>query len=839
MSTIAKGEITLSPVNDAYTVLITPASCTITADFDGSNPHLDNAKGTITVKRGTLEVPFKITGIAKSSDTITVLYSDEQATTMPFTITQVGNTILNGYVDFNLKTDDGFNYTTQIRFSFSIVRESTMLDWIQDWEGSKTKIGGTYIMTPKLFVGKKEDVIAEVNGVPTWNVGALTGVYIGPDLLSSGTSSVGIYGYLKDAEIFHINADGGYIGGWTFNAAGLQSANGVVHILSEGTIYAQNPNSTTPYWGIYADGHAIFANGNVKFQADGSAEFAGMITSKSGTIGGWHITTNQLYSNRFIIDSKDGFLGINATKLQVLNSTTNDLIFPDTPDGGLKLWYTAINDFGMAAWSSGKKVFQLGSINQIAGWNFNHQAIWSGGSVPALTQGAYTDSVDSLTVASNGIRSYKWYVDSNGTAAFVGGLVKFNTGNAEMFGWLMRQGRFSAKHAALISEEQNAGLYVSVADISEISGSSLRNTISNNGGIYIYSDGANSIMRAYDTNGNLGFYLSTSGYNTIGKWSFNHESIYTGSQNIDDHGFTRDANAIILGINGLIGNMWKLLADGSGAVAGGNISWTKEGKVTFSSQVTLSWSSITNGPNLTKIDANGIYTGTISADKITVGNITTDWIKNGDKWGLLIDGSGYLASKNILWDKDGNINVKGSFSQDIHYAYKCDATILSRTETDVEDSIELKLNHQLYIATNVYDIVDKPDYNDPTYEWPFELDYLHYYTVRLPLDPKFIGKEVKIYDCNYGPFSRQPMGWCTTTIKVENDVEFSTKISYEASFSKENLWKSITIRGGYASFVCIPSRYGTKGCSWICVDFYGALCEGVDAKGETHLNLLS
>lgn len=662
MSTIAKGEITLSPVNDAYTVLITPASCTITADFDGSNPHLDNAKGTITVKRGTLEVPFKITGIAKSSESIGVSYSGQQATTMPFAITQVGNTILNGYVDFNLKTDDGFNYTTQIRFAFSIVRESTMLDWIQDWEGSKTKIGGTYIMTPKLFVGKKEDVVAEVNGVPTWKVGALTGVYIGPDLLSSGTPSVGIYGYLKDAEIFHINADGGYIGGWTFNAAGLQSANGVVHILSEGTIYAQNPSSTTPYWGIYADGHATFANGNVKFQADGSAEFAGKITSKSGTVGGWSLTAHQLYSNRIILDSNQGFIGINAASIQGRDFETGDLIFPSLPDGGIKLWYTAANNFGMAAWSSSQKVFQLGSINQIAGWNFNHQAIWSGGTAPALTQGAYTDTNNSLTVSPNGIRSYKWYVDSNGTAAFVGGLVKFNTGNAEMFGWLMRQGRFSAKHAALISEEQNAGVYVSVADISEISGSSLRNTISNNGGIYMYSDGANSIMRAYDKNGNLGFYLSTSGYNTIGKWSFNHESIYTGSQNIDDHGFTRGANAIILGINGLIGNMWKLLADGSGAVAGGNISWTKEGKVTFSNQVTLSWSSITNGPNLTKIDANGIYTGTISANNITAGTISTASIKCEGKWALNTDGSGYLASNNIYWDANGELNVKGNIA---------------------------------------------------------------------------------------------------------------------------------------------------------------------------------
>lgn len=577
MSTIAKGEITLSPVNDAYTVLITPVSCTITADFDGSNPHLDNAKGTITVKRGTLEVPFKITGIAKSSDTIAVSYSSQQATTMPFAITQVGNTILNGYVDFNLKTDDGFNYTTQIRFSFSIVRESTMLDWIQDWEGSKTKIGGTYIMTPKLFVGKKEDIVAEVNGVPMWKTGALTGVYIGPDLLSSGTPSVGIYGYLKDAEIFHINADGGYISGWTFNAAGLQSSNGVVHILSEGTIYAQNPSSTTPYWGIYADGHATFANGNVKFQADGSAEFAGKITSKTGAIGGWHISANQLYSNRFIIDSKDGFLGINASNLQETDNITGDLTFPENPDDGLKIWYTSTNNFGLTAWISGNKVIQLGSTNRIAGWNFNHQAIWSGTSAPTLTQGAYANSTDSLTIAPNGIRSDKWYADANGTAAFVGGMVKFNTSNAEMFGWLMRPGVFSAKHAVLISDEANAGVYISVADISEISVNSLRNVISNSGGIYLYSDGSKAVLKSLDTSGNLGFCLDSNSDNIIAGWKFNHEAIY--SHAYAASGFATEG--IVIGISGLRGQCWRLEQDGSGALAGGNLSWDIQGNITL------------------------------------------------------------------------------------------------------------------------------------------------------------------------------------------------------------------------------------------------------------------
>lgn len=662
MSTIAKGEITLSPVNDAYTVSLTPATCTIRADFDGSHPTLDNANTTIVVKRGAKAVDFKVEVPHVSISGIEFDYAKQPDKSIKVVITKIPSTILNGWVSFDIATEDGMNYRTNVQFNFSIARESTMLDWIQDWEGSKTKVGGTYIMTPKLFVGKKEEIITIVDGSPIWMPGALTGVYIGPDILKSGENSAGIYGYLKDKEIFHINADGGFIGGWTFNQAGLQSGNGVVNILAEGTIFAQNPKSTTPYWGIYADGHAIFANGNVKFQADGSAEFAGKITSASGTIGGWTITQHQLYSDRIILDSSKGLIGINASKLQIIDAATGDLEFPDVPDGGVKLWYNSSTDFGLAGWATGEKVFQLGSYNMIAGWRFNHQAIWIGGTTPSLTQGSYTAENNAITIAPNGIRSSKWYVDANGTASFVGGLVKFNTDNAKMFGWLMREGRFSSKHAALISSDYYCGLYVSPADLSDVGASSLLQTINNNGGIYLYSDGANSIMRAYDKKGNLGFYLSTSGNNTIGNWSFDHESIYTKSKKLDDNGFSSSTDAIVLSINGLIGQKWKFMADGSGAVAGGNIAWDKDGNVTFGKDVKLAWSSIINGPNLTKIDANGIYTGTISADKITTGTISTASILCKNKWALNTDGSGYLAGQNLFWDANGNLNVKGNIS---------------------------------------------------------------------------------------------------------------------------------------------------------------------------------
>lgn len=634
MGVIAKGEITLSPVNDAYTVLLTPSSCSISADFDGSNPALSNAKGTITVKRGTKSVPFKVNSIEVSASGINVTYATQEVTELPFAVTNIPNTVLDGSVTFHITTQDGFNYSTEVQFSFNIVRESTMLDWIQDWEGSKTKIGGTYIMTPKLFVGKKEAVLDMTGSEPIWKEGALTGVYIGPDLLASGESSVGIYGYLKDKKIFHINADGGFIGGWTFNEGGLQSSNGVVNILSEGSVYAQNPKSETPYWGIYADGRATFANGNVKFYANGSAEYQGKITAQSGAIGGWIISSNQLHKGRVIIDSANGYIGINASSFQKIDADGN-VAFPETPTGGVKMWYNSAADFGLAGWdSTGNKLFQLGSNNLIAGWNFNYQAIWTGNTAPSLTQGSYTSKTDAITIAPNGIRSYKWYVDSNGTASFVGGSVKFNTENAEMFGWLMRSGRFSSKHAALISDVNNGGLYVSIADISEVGVGSLRTTINNNGGIYIYSDGSNAEMKAFNKSGSLGFSLSTTGINSISSWSFDSEAIYIGSKVLSSNGFAQTAGSMVLSSAGIFGNKWKLLADGSGALANSKIVWDKDGNLTVDA----------------KISANNITSGTISTADIT----------NADKtWALYQDGSGFLAGGNISWKIDGTTSFNG------------------------------------------------------------------------------------------------------------------------------------------------------------------------------------
>lgn len=633
MGTIAKGEITLSPVNDAYTVLLTPSSCSISADFDGSNPNLTNAKGTITVKRGTKIVPFKVISATYSNVGISVSWTPQEVTVMPFAMTKLANTILDGYVKFRLVTQDGFNYTTEVQFSFNVVRESTMLDWIQDWEGSKTKVGGTYIMTPKLFVGKKEAVLDTSGSQPTWKEGALTGVYIGPDLLASGESSVGIYGYLKSKEIFHINADGGFIGGWTFNEGGLQSSNGVVNILSEGSVFAQDPKTTTPYWGLYADGHAVFANGNVKFQADGSAEFAGKITSTEGKIAGWNILKDQLVSKRLIIDSAKAYVGINASNIQVIESNGN-YVFPATPDGGVKMWYTSNADFGFAGWKSGNKVFQLGSTNSIAGWNFDNTSLWSGVKNDAI--GAYTTS--GITIGSNGVRGIKWRIDSNGDVSFMDGKIIFtsSSNSGEIVGWKLNESRFSTDKITLVSDDANTGLYMSAAANAQFnsrSAASLESFIDSYGGIYLKVKTDSADLAAYDLNGKRIFKIKSNGESHIAGWNFDNTTLYTGTAATTGYAKTGE---ITLGPTGLRGYKWRFENDGSGALAGGKINWDAEGNIT--------------------VDAK------ISANNITAGTISTASIVCEGKWALNQNGSGYLAGQNIKWNESGDLSINGTIT---------------------------------------------------------------------------------------------------------------------------------------------------------------------------------
>lgn len=113
-----------------------------------------------------------------------------------FRFDSVPTDVLEGSATIQISTEDG--YVADVIFSYTVVRESTMLDWIQEWEGNKTQIGGNSIITPRLFVGKKITNGENYNSI--FNVPQLTGVYIGP--AGENGNSCGVYGYKAGGEIF-------------------------------------------------------------------------------------------------------------------------------------------------------------------------------------------------------------------------------------------------------------------------------------------------------------------------------------------------------------------------------------------------------------------------------------------------------------------------------------------------------------------------------------------------------------------------------------------------------------------------------------------------------------
>lgn len=663
MGYIAKGSITLDTVNDAYTVAMTVPSCMIHADFDGSNPQLDNACTYITVLRGDKIMPFNCTSLLSGNEQIGISLTNTNRTTYLLKITSIPNNTLQGSVPLSITTDDG--YITQVSFSYTVVRESTMLDWIQDWEGGKTKIGSTYIMTPKLFIGKKDQFAqyGPTGSNPKDNIMSipgLTGVYIGPD-----QDSTGIYGYKNSVEIFHLNSQGGMIGGWDINDGGIQSKDGFLRILSNGHITATNSSGAT-IWELDSSGNAKFANGNITFNSDGSAKYKGRIESSEGKIGGWEINNLALYSTQVGVNSVNKYLAIaNIQSIPTNNGTWdgNHLSWVRAY-GGVAMYYTSNSDFGFIAYKGTSKIFSAGASNYIAGWNFDGDAMWLGTKNNAL--GVFTASSGSITFGTNGIRGYKWRIDGNGKAAFSGGEVTFNENDGSIFGWLLSSYRISTAHAALVSHSSYGGLFLSAQDISGVSVTSLASTIQNSGGIFMYANSSKSTLVSYNSDGTSTFCLSSNGSNYIAGWNFDKECLYLGTKVNTSNSYAGSQN-ITIGSNGIRGYKWRLESDGSGALAGGKISWTNAGVVSFASDVSLAWSNISGaiGNKLTKIDANGVYTGTVSANNITAGTITGSTIQQASsnaKWKLNSDGSGALAGGNIKWDTSGNVTVNGSIT---------------------------------------------------------------------------------------------------------------------------------------------------------------------------------
>lgn len=420
MGTVAKSSITLVSISDAYSLSLTPNSCVIKADFDGSNPKLEHAYTIISAYRGDEKTPIEIDSstIVKSNDNIEYQLIKVDSYRYRLSIISLPIDILQGYIEIPVLSGVSAGLTG--RFTFSIVRESTMLDWIQDWESNKTTIGSSYVITPKIFVGKKiigsHDSLEDIPG--------LTGVYIGP----SENNGAGIYGYKDNKEIFHIDQTGGKIGGWDITSGGIQCEDGTLSIKSEGAISAQSEGII--HWSLNKDGSASFANGNVTMDVEGNASFKGTIETSGGSIAGWTIGVDSIYNGTIGINSLKKFIAIaNVTSVQ----DTGDQLDWVKEYGGVAMYYINNADYGLIGYKNNEKVFSAGADNFIAGWHFDENAIWLGTKNNNINQ--HTSTEGDITIGTNGLRGFKWRLEGDGSGVLAGGNITWDTqGNTSITG---------------------------------------------------------------------------------------------------------------------------------------------------------------------------------------------------------------------------------------------------------------------------------------------------------------------------------------------------------------------------------------------------------------------
>lgn len=633
MATIAKGSITLVNVNDAYSVLFTPDSCAIKADFDGTNPDLTNAYTDITVVRGEEKHTFKLTLASFSNTAITYQQIAIDAYTKRIRLTSIPSDVLSGALTFTITTDDEF--VADVTFTYSVIRETSMLDWILDWENNKTVIGDSYLISPKIFVGKK---VENAEGLKT-----LTGVYIGPD----DTNTAGIYGYKEGKDVFHINAKGAMLGGWNVlsDCITTSNENGTISLGADGNLFYKT-NKNELVWLLFQDGSATFAKGNVMLNSDGSAVFTGSIKASSGNVGGWTIDENVLYNTNIALNSAKHIIGVGGSNTFNVNNIKGSV----QQHGGVYMFYDNANSYGLQGYLPSKNVgdnlymiqscFSLGSINQIASWNFDADSLYMGAKVNM--QKKYTASSGDITIGSQGMRGNSWYIDTDGSVSFLKGEVQFAESSGSMVGWNLNAKRLSNPNVAIVSDTANAGIFMSVADgtdFNSLASSSLTDYIDAHGGIYMKTKTDGVSFAAYDQNGYKIFQLRSNGVSSIANWNIENDALFVGSKKVDAGSFTDAAGSMTFSGTGIRGNKWRLEADGSGSLAGDMISWNAAGEVDFKA----------------KVSADNITAGTISACTI---QSSTD----NPTWKLNPDGSGYLANRNISWKTDGSLTMSGEIT---------------------------------------------------------------------------------------------------------------------------------------------------------------------------------
>lgn len=381
------------PGTDGYTVSASRNSYIVSTDKDGRIHTAVTTNTTISILKGSTPVTPTIGALptvagctlSKSGATVTIVFN-------------VGTSLAeNGTISIPVVAD-GKSFA--VSFSYAKARagaagaDSNMLDWVKDWNNNKTQINENSVITPKIFAGTKN------------SNGTLTGVAMGKFSLSvlnpSGVVTTetinGIYGFKDGYKTFYVDNTGD---------AGLGRGNQFIRY-----------NATT---------------GKIEFGSDVSLNWTQPIETINTALGG------KDFPKLTYIDSKGIYTGtltaeqVNAVNINASSIKTGILSADRIAAGSIKSDKLDANSIQTniinTAYIQGLTLnFTKGTIG---GWTIDGDSVFRG--TKSNTSGTYTSASGAITIGSNGIRGFKWKLDSSGAGALAGGNISWDIDGNVMF----------------------------------------------------------------------------------------------------------------------------------------------------------------------------------------------------------------------------------------------------------------------------------------------------------------------------------------------------------------------------------------------------------------------
>jgi hypothetical protein len=586
MAVIARGQISIRVATDTYAVYQSIDKAAISCDHTGKVLSTLTVSSILSVRCGDTPVTnFSIGTIAAPAGFYSITVN-QSTKTVSYTVSGSNTTLADTGIITIPVIINGQTFTTS--FSWFKVKagvpgiDSNLLDWVADWNSGKTVIDAQSVITPKIFAGTKN-----VNGT-------LTGMAIGRFSLST------------------------------------RNASGVIASEIVNGIYGFNDGKKT--FSIDATGNVQLGNGNESIRyntATGKVEFGSAVAL--AWVGATYIDANGIFTGTLSANT------VNAIRINASQITAGTINADRIDVNALKAFLITAGNI---------EALTLNVVRgKIGGWSLDSDSIFRG--TKNNTSGGFTGTSGSMTIASNGIRGFKWRLESTGAGALAGGNILWDAAGAVTFAtsvslnWTAPIGSITTalggSSYSKLTQISSTGIYTGTLTASQITAGTIDtarlnvdvlkaalitagninaltlnvtkgviggwtiNSSSISGGqivldkankrvvVYGASSSAtsgNRVQLYHNSNTDFGLFATDTagstivqlGYvNRIAGWTINGTQIYK--------------NSVYLGADGSItnGSKWKLNNDGSGQIAGGNISWNSLGNVTFGASVSLQW----------------------------------------------------------------------------------------------------------------------------------------------------------------------------------------------------------------------------------------------------------